>query len=116
MKIYAPVALASALFLTACAGSSQTESQTTAAASVHNYQCESGATIAATYPTSNTATVQYQGNSYDMDIAVSASGARYVGDKLEWWTKGSGAGSEGLLLQHMADGTSGDTIESCTEH
>lgn len=116
MKIYTLMALAPALFLMACAGSSQTGSQEAATASMHNYQCESGVTIAATYPTSNTAMVRYQGNSYDMDIAVSASGARYVGDKLEWWTKGSGAGSEGLLLQHMADGTSGDTIESCTEH
>ncbi|MGV8923351.1 MAG: MliC family protein, partial [Thermomonas sp.] len=43
----------------------------------------------------------------------SGSGARYVGSDLEWWTKGSGSGSEGTLLRHQADGTSGEIVESC---
>ena len=83
--------------------------------SVHNYRCQSGETIAATYPTTDSATVQYKGNNYNMRIAVSASGSRYVGDELEWWTKGSGPGSEGTLFRHMADGTTGESIESCSE-
>ncbi|MFA7522861.1 MAG: MliC family protein [Halothiobacillaceae bacterium] len=81
---------------------------------MHNYRCESGETIAATYPTTDSATVRYQGSSYNMEIAVSASGARYVGGGLEWWTKGSGPGSEGTLFRHLADGSSGEIIERCT--
>lgn len=50
-----------------------------------------------------------------MRIAVSGSGARYVSDGLEWWTKGSGAGAAGTLFRHLADGTSGEIIESCVE-
>jgi membrane-bound inhibitor of C-type lysozyme len=82
---------------------------------VHNYRCESGEAIAATYPSTDSATVQYKGGNYNMHIAVSGSGARYVGGELEWWTKGAGPGSEGALFHHMADGTSGERIELCTE-
>ncbi|WP_132998612.1 MliC family protein [Luteimonas arsenica] len=67
------------------------------------------------YPSTDSATVQYKGSSYSMQIAVSASGARYVGNDLEWWTKGSGAGSDGTLFRHNADGTSGDLIEQCIQ-
>lgn len=59
--------------------------------------------------------VQYKGGTYTMKNAVSGSGARYVGDDLEWWTKGSGAGAYGSLIHHNTDGTSGDTIEICAE-
>ena len=80
---------------------------------MHNYRCESGQSIVAAYPSADTATIKYKGSSYDMKIAVSASGARYVGGGLEWWTKGSGAGSEGTLFRHLADGSSGSIIETC---
>lgn len=69
----------------------------------------------ASYPYTDAATIKYKGRNYDMRIAVSASGARYVGGALEWWTKGSGAGSEGTLFRHLRDGTSGQSIEHCTE-
>lgn len=59
--------------------------------------------------------VQYKGSSYNMQIAVSGSGSRYVGGELEWWAKGSGPGSVSTLFRHMADGTSGELIEFCTE-
>lgn len=81
----------------------------------HNYRCESGEAISAQYVTTDSAIVQYKGKTYRMQIAISGSGARYVDNELEWWTKGSGAGSEGTLFHHLADGTSGDRIESCTE-
>ncbi len=122
MKILIPLTLASILFVSACDRSTQdtVDAPTPMAAApstpaVHNYQCESGETIAATYPSTDTATVQYKGNGYNLQIAVSASGARYVGDELEWWTKGSGPGSEGTLFHHLADGTSGEIIELCKE-
>lgn len=106
--------------VSACAGSAQDEVKTQVPAAapstsaVHNYRCESGATIAATYSSTETATVHYKGSSHSMQIAVSGSGARYVGDGLEWWTKGSGPESTGTLFQHAPDGSTGDVIENCT--
>lgn len=79
-----------------------------------SYRCEGGATLVAAYPDTDTATLRYQGRTHHLRIARSASGARYVGDGLEWWTKGTGAGAEGALFRHMADGTSGEIIEQCT--
>lgn len=120
MKILAPLTFACVLLVTACTSPPQdnVDAQPQVAApstsSMHGYRCESGETIAATYPSTDSATVQYKGSNYDMHIAVSASGARYVGGELEWWTKGSGPGSEGTLFRHMADGTSGEIIERCT--
>jgi len=115
------LALASCLLISACASSSQEQETTQASAAVpstsvvHNYRCESGEAVSATYPSTDSATVQYKGSRYNMRIAVSGSGARYVGGGLEWWTKSSGTGSAGILLRHMADGTSGESIELCTE-
>lgn len=70
---------------------------------------------AATYTSTDSATVTYKTRDYRMQIAVSGSGARYVDGDLEWWTKGSGTRSDGTLLRHRADGTSGEIIERCTE-
>lgn len=82
--------------------------------SAHDYRCDSGETVVASYPSTNSATVQYKGSTHTLQIAVSASGTRYAGDDLEWWTKGSGAGSEGTLFRHKADSTTGESIERCT--
>lgn len=120
MKAPFPLMFASIVFLSACADSPQDDvdarPDVTArpASAVYEYRCESGEAIAAVYPETDSATVQYKGRDYDMQIAVSASGSRYVGGGLEWWTKGSGPGSEGTLFHHMADGTSGEIIERCT--
>lgn len=110
MKIIAPVAFASVLLMSAC----MTSPPTPAVSTAHSYRCESDQTITASYPTTDSATVQYKGNSHTMAIAVSASGSRYVGGEMEWWTKGSGAGSEGTLFRHMPDNTTGEVIETCT--
>lgn len=121
MKIRVPLTFASILLVSACASSPQDKAavQTSATALptslVHNYRCESGETIAAIYPSTDSATVQYKDRKYNMQIAVSGSGSRYVGGELEWWTKGSGPGSEGTLFRHLADGTSGEITERCTE-
>ncbi|HET9032844.1 MAG TPA: MliC family protein [Dokdonella sp.] len=122
MKILAALSLTSILLVSACTsspqdnGDVQTPASASSMASEHNYRCESGETVIATYPSTDSATVQYKGNRHEMQIAVSGSGARYVGGELEWWTKGSGHGSEGTLFQHRDDGTSGDSIETCTEY
>lgn len=120
MKILAPLVLSSILLVSACANSPH---NVTAApspvmaqppVSVHSYHCESGERIVANYPSTESATVQYKGRTYNMFIAVSGSGARYVSGDLEWWTKGNGPGSEGRLLHHNVDGTPGVVIEHCT--
>ena len=118
MKILAPIALASLLLVSACASSvpNKAAPQPASVAStsaVHQYRCASGETIVASYPSTDSATVQYKSRKHAMKIAVSGSGARYVGDGLEWWTKGSGRGSEGTLFRHMADGKSGTVMENC---
>lgn len=74
------------------------------------HSCESGAIVKASYPFNETATVQYQGKTYSMQLAVSADGARYTGEQLEWWVRAG----EGTLSHLLADGTSGDIMESCT--
>ena len=120
MKHRAFLTLASTLLVSACGSSGPDEmaAQTPGAIPptpfVYNYRCESGETIAATYPSTNSAEVRYKGDDYNMQIAVSASGARYVGDGLEWWTKGSAPGADGTLFHHQDDGTSGEIIEHCT--
>ncbi|MBO1519535.1 MliC family protein [Oceanisphaera pacifica] len=102
-----------------CAGLSactvQSTSPSTVAASVNavEYRCESGLSILATYPNTDSATIDYQGNLHTLRIAKSASGARYIGQGLEWWTKGSGLGSQGTLSEHHQGGTIGQTLERC---
>ena len=118
MRTLTPIAFASILLISACerSPSIDKDQQAPVAASTsnaHNYRCDSGETIAATYASTDAATVSYKGSDHKMEIAVSGSGARYVGSDLEWWTKGSGSGSEGTLFRHQADGTSGEIVESC---
>lgn len=50
------------------------------------YACESGATVEARYTDSATAQLTYKGQTYDLRSAQAASGARYVGSGVEWWT------------------------------
>lgn len=106
MKLLVPLTFASILLVSACA-------TTPKDASVHKHLCESGETIISSYPSTESASVQYKGTDYTMQIAVSGSGARYVGGGMEWWTKGSGTGSDGTLFRHNADGTTGQAVESC---
>ena len=120
MKILIPLTFISILLVSACSDATQDKvdaktSVATPISAVHNYRCDSGETIVTTYPTTDSAKVQYKGSNYNMKITISGSGARYVGDELEWWTKGSGPGSEGTLFHHMTDGTSGEIIELCIE-
>lgn len=131
MKMLAPCACACLLLLSACssapparpgsavpgaavpAAAPSTAAVSAALPTVHRYRCQGGETVSATYPTTDQAVVHYQGRQYQMRIARSGSGARYVGGGLEWWTKGVGRGSDGTLFRHQADGTSGDSIALC---
>jgi len=117
MKIFIPLTVVAALTITACSNPPHEGVDARSAAPwpsvplVYRYRCQSGETIVATYPTTDTATVRYKGRIYDMRIAISGSGARYVGNALVWWTKGP----EGTLFHHDTDGPSGDAIEVCAQ-
>jgi len=76
------------------------------------YACDDNAVVQASYPTPDMAVVQYGDNTYEMQSARSADGARYVGDTLEWWTKGNGPGSTATLFAR-ADSGAGDVILEC---
>ncbi len=79
------------------------------------YACTSGSAAAASYPNTDSAVLRYQGRSHQLKIAPSASGARYVGEGLEWWTKGSGPGAMASVFAHLPDGSSGPLRDSCTQ-
>lgn len=78
-----------------------------------SYLCQSGERIVASYPDTDTAVIEYRGQVRRLHIAISASGARYVGGAVEWWTKGTGRGASGTLFRHGGDDMTGETLESC---
>jgi len=51
------------------------------------YRCGNDRTLDAVYA-GEKAIIQWGGKQHTLTIAKSASGARYVGDGLQWWTKG----------------------------
>ncbi|MFN4297595.1 MAG: DUF4232 domain-containing protein [Brevundimonas sp.] len=55
-----------------------------------SYACESGRSLSVRYMDSASAEVTYEGQTYTLNIARSASGARYAGQDLEWWTAARG--------------------------
>ena len=107
------------LFLSACGQSSTDHAASTKQSDDSGlsltYQCKSGKTIKVSYPTDVTAVVEYDHRRLQMKIAVSGSGARYVGEGLEWWSKGSVKGASGTLFRHLKDGTSGGVVEQCKQ-
>lgn len=52
------------------------------------YQCEDGERFEVAYPNDQMAILNYQGQLLLLNLAVSASGARYIGEGWQWWTKG----------------------------
>lgn len=76
------------------------------------YACESGRTIAVVYLDAQTARLTYDGRDYLLTSAVSASGARYAGEGLEWRTASRGAQESAVLTRLDPDG--GVVIERCS--
>ena len=117
------VALLSCLGLTVAACSQETppaptspvEAPMAQTAAAVGYACESGKTIAVTYPDTETARLSYDGRDYVLTSAVSASGARYAGQGLEWWTA-SRNGQESGMLSRLGpnDQAGGAVIERCS--
>lgn len=52
------------------------------------YACDDSRTVQATYPDTDTAVLVFDQQAHRLHTAISASGARYVGDGWQWWTKG----------------------------
>ncbi|MPS48243.1 MAG: hypothetical protein E2592_04525 [Methylobacillus sp.] len=71
------------------------------------YQCESGGVAQVAY-TQDKAVLQYQENTHTLTQAISASGARYRNDALEWWSKGDEA-----TLFTDDHGNAGDILDRC---
>ncbi|MFN3535883.1 MAG: DUF4232 domain-containing protein [Brevundimonas sp.] len=55
-----------------------------------SYACESGRSLSVRYVDSASAEITYDNQTYTLNIARSASGARYAGQDLEWWTAARG--------------------------
>jgi membrane-bound inhibitor of C-type lysozyme len=55
---------------------------------ITNYACAGGKMLEAGYPSATTAVVIWQGHAYTLNQATAASGARYTGFGLQWWSKG----------------------------
>jgi len=51
-----------------------------------SYACESGQSVTVAYPDTSTAQLSYKGQSYTLRTVQAASGARYAGSGIEWWT------------------------------
>ena len=103
MKPVIFLALSGSLLLAGCNNTSTTPD-------TYTYNCDSGAKITAIYPDTDSARITYLGREHNMRIDISARGARYVGDLLEWWTKGAA----GTLLQRNAGGDS-SVLEQCSQ-
>lgn len=72
----------------------------TPAAPPISYACESGQSVTVTYPDAASARLAYRGQSYVLRLVEAASGARYAGSGLEWWTATSD-GSESATLSRL---------------
>jgi membrane-bound inhibitor of C-type lysozyme len=65
-----------------------------------SYACESGQSVSVAYPDTSTAQLTYQGQSYTLRTVQAASGARYTGSGIEWWTA-TRDGTESATLSRL---------------
>lgn len=101
-----------ALTLAGCAATAPDRSSAIESASWVNYVCTDGQVVQATYPNSDTALVKIKGQTHSLHVAISGSGARYIGDGWQWWTKGMHDG----MLAPLAPGESIASAPSATCH
>jgi membrane-bound inhibitor of C-type lysozyme len=79
------------------------------------YACESGATLQVRYADSDNAQLAYKTQTYALRSVQAASGARYVGDGVEWWTATRDGQESGTLSRLGPDGTTGVAVlERCS--
>ena len=80
-----------------------------------SYACESGRSLSVRYVDSSSAEVTYEGQTYTLNIARSASGARYAGQDLEWWTAARGDQETATLSRLGPNEEVGSTVlERCS--
>lgn len=65
-----------------------------------SYACESGQSITVAYPDTATAMLTYRAQIYTLRSVQSASGARYAGSGMEWWSA-TRDGSESATLSRL---------------
>lgn len=65
-----------------------------------SYACESGQSVTVSYPDTATAQLTYQGQNYALRNVQAASGARYTGSGIEWWTA-TRDGTESATLSRL---------------
>lgn len=118
-KFLFPCEIAVVLLLSACQPSAppiapETDGSASlpAAETASRYSCADGSVVEATYPTTDTARILYKGQSIEMKLVISASGARYTGGGWQWWTKGLTEGSLAPLAPDEDIASSSSTI--CT--
>ena len=79
------------------------------------YACESGATLQVQYAGSDAATVTYKNQAYALRSVQAASGARYIGAGVEWWTATRDGQESGTLSRLGPDGATGVAVlERCS--
>ena len=74
--------------------------QAAPAATPISYACESGQSVTVAYPDAASARLSYRGQAYVLRLVEAASGARYAGSGLEWWTA-TRDGSESATLSRL---------------
>jgi membrane-bound inhibitor of C-type lysozyme len=79
------------------------------------FACESGATLQVQYADNDSANVTYRNQAYALRSVQSASGARYVGAGVEWWTATRDGQESGTLSRLGPDGQTGVAVlERCS--
>lgn len=79
------------------------------------YACESGATLQVQYADSDAGQLTYKTQTYALRSVQAASGARYVGAGVEWWTATRDGQESGTLSRLGPDGTTGVAVlERCS--
>lgn len=111
--------LLSALFFFACifflsSGCSSTNAKLGSTENIlekaFSYCCDTGKVVTVLPLEHDEILVFYGGKKYRMNRAVSASGERYEGEGLEWWSKEAGAESVAFL----ATSGTGEIIANCS--
>jgi len=79
------------------------------------YECQSGKTVAVQYPDVRSAVVTYEGEVHQTRAVEAASGARYSGDGIQWWTTSRDGIETGTLGRvSAADGGVSAILERCS--
>ena len=93
MRISNVLLATSMLVVSGCASTDASHAQASTPSSWISYACSDGRVVQAAYPDTNTAQIKINGQAHILRIAMSADGARYIGDGWQWWTKGMHDGS-----------------------